>query len=219
MATLTPSPPATGWTAADLFERFGPIPLRRVRFDPEPGSATEDDVLDVHRREKRLCELVDGVLVEKTAGYQESYLAVLIARLIGNHAAAAGLGVVLGADSMARLAPGLIRIPDVSFIPWDPNGDRKIPKMPFVPGAPSLAVEVLSPSNTAREMARKLTDYFEAGVRVVWYVDPAKRTVEVFTSPDRPVVLREGDTLDGGEVLPGFAVPVAVLFADLGPTA
>src|SRR4051812_22962571 len=107
MATMTPSPPATGWTAADLFDRFGPIPLRRVRFDPEPGSATEEDVLEVHRREKRLCELVDGVLVEKTAGVQESYLALLIARRIGIYLDGTGLGIVLGADGMARLAPGL----------------------------------------------------------------------------------------------------------------
>jgi hypothetical protein len=64
------------WTVADLLNRFGPILLRRVRQDPAPGSATEQDVIDIHDKEKRLYELVDGVLVEKTMGIQESYLAV-----------------------------------------------------------------------------------------------------------------------------------------------
>ncbi len=215
MATLTPLPQATDWTAADLVESFGPIPLWRICQDPAPGTATEQDVIDIHGQEKRLFELVDGVLVEKTVGYQESYLAVLIARLLGNFVAEHGLGIVLGADGMTRLAPGLIRIPDVSFIPWERHPDRSVPALPFVPFAPDLAVEVLSPSNTAKEMDRKLKDYFASGVRLVWYVDPVQRTAEVLTAVDRSVVLREGDALDGGEVLPGFVLPLAVLFADL----
>lgn len=61
--------PAVGeWTAADLVERFGPIPLGRIRFHPPPGEATQRDVVEIHDREDRLCELVDGVLVEKTVG-------------------------------------------------------------------------------------------------------------------------------------------------------
>jgi len=80
-------------------------------------------------------------------------------------------------------------------------------------------VEVLSPSNTAKEMTRKLRDYFQSGVHIVWFVDPVKRTVEVFTAPERSVVLREIDTLDGGEVLPAFMLPLAQLFAEVGPSA
>lgn len=77
---------------------------------------------------------------------------------------------------------------------------------------PDWAVGVLSVSNTDREMARKLDDYFTAGVRLVWYIDPRARTVEVNTPPDRFVSLGEGDTLDGGDVLPGFALPLRELF-------
>jgi len=223
MTTLT-SPPApapvplsTDWTAADLVDRFGPMPLWRIRFDPPPGTATEADALAIWEREKRLCELVDGTLVEKTVGYQEAYLAVLIATLLMNFVRERSLGIVLGADGMAKLAPGLLRIPDVSFIPWERHPDRKVPKLPYVPFAPSLAVEVLSPSNTAKEMSRKLDDYFQTGVRLVWYVDPAKRTVEVFTALDHSTVLGADATLEGGEVLPGFTVPVARLFEELGP--
>jgi Uma2 family endonuclease len=74
-------------------------------------------------------------------------------------------------------------------------------------------VEVLSKGNTPTEMQRKLKDYFLAGVRLVWFVDPKRRTVEVFTAPDQSRVLREDQTLDGGDVLPGLALPLRQVFA------
>jgi Uma2 family endonuclease len=74
-------------------------------------------------------------------------------------------------------------------------------------------VEVLSEGNTSKEMARKLDEYFTAGVRVVWYVDLKKRTVRVYTSRDRSVLLHEKDTLDGGDVLPGFTLSIREWFA------
>src|SRR5947208_2190415 len=127
---------AADWTAADLLNRFGAIPLRRIRQDPPPGSATEQDVIDIHNWEKRLYELVDGVLVEKTMGVQESYVSVLLAGLLGQFAVRNGLGFVLGPDGMARLAPGLVRIPDVSFISWEQLPDRKVPRLPMLGFAP-----------------------------------------------------------------------------------
>ena len=110
----------------------------------------------------------------------------------------------------------MIRIPDVSFVgrTRSPSG---VSTDAFLNGAPDLAVEVLSPSNTAKEMEAKLRDYFAAGCRLVWYVDPASKTVRVFTSPADAVVLNEGDVLDGGDVLPGFAVPLAELFEGYMP--
>ena len=65
-----------GMTVADLLERFGPMPAKRIRTNPPPGTATEQDVMDIESQESRLCELVDGVLVEKTVGYYESHLAM-----------------------------------------------------------------------------------------------------------------------------------------------
>lgn len=214
MATIT-SQRATDWTAADLVELFGPMPLQRIRFEPPPGTATEQDVFDIHNRENRLFELVEGVLVEKTMGIQESYLAVLIARLIGNFVETADLGIVLGADGMARLAPGLVRIPDVSFVPWSRLPGKSVPNQPVLTLAPALAVEVLSPSNTAKEMERKLRDYFEAGVELVWFVDPRTRTAQVFLGPDRSTELNADGSLDGGNVVPGFSLPLRELFAKL----
>jgi Uma2 family endonuclease len=116
-----------------------------------------------------------------------------------------------------RLAPGLVRIPEVSFISWDRFPNRRLPDEPIPDLAPDLAVEVLSPSNTREEMRRKLHDYFTAGSRLVWFVDPAARTVTVYTSPDQSMVLRPDQTLDGGPVLPGFSLPLSQLFAELDP--
>src|SRR5947209_20136772 len=106
------------WTVADLLDRFGAIPHRRVRQDPPPGSASEQDVIDIHDREKRLYELVDGVLVEKTLGVQESYLAGLLGLLLGEFAGRHGLDFVLGSEGMARLGTARVRISDVSCTSW-----------------------------------------------------------------------------------------------------
>ncbi|MCY2964984.1 MAG: Uma2 family endonuclease [Planctomycetota bacterium] len=205
----------TEWTAADLVERFGPIRLHRIRSHPAPGTATEQDVIDIHDREDRLFELVDGVLVEKAMGTHESVLAVALSALLRDFVKSTKSGFVLGADGMARLAPGLIRIPDVSFVSWDQLPNKIIPAGPMLDFAPRLAVEILSASNTKREMDQKLVDYFEAGVELVWYVDPRARTVKVHSSPASFIVLDVGQTLAGGAVLPGFSVAVKDLFAEL----
>ena len=214
---VEPAPPEEDWTVSDLLDRFGPILLRRIRFSPLPGTATEADVAAAWEREKRLCELVDGTLVEKTMGIQEAYLAVLIGSLVREWVIAHDLGFVLGTDGMAKLAPGLIRIPDVSYISWDRFPSRRIPAIAFLPFGPDLAVEVLSPSNTATEMGRKLLDYFGSGVRLVWFVDPMTWTARSFTSPDVVTELSEADALVGGEVLPGLSILLRSLFAGLEP--
>ena len=161
-----------GLTAADLLERFGPMPDGRIRTDPPPGTATEQDVIDIEARESRLCELVDGVLVEKTVGYYESHLALLLGYFLTGFVRRHRLGVVTGEAGMMRLSAGLVRIPDVSFVSWSQLPGRRVPRVPIADLAPDLAVEVISPSNTTREMERKLQDYLAAGVRLVWYVYP-----------------------------------------------
>jgi Uma2 family endonuclease len=205
------------WDLVRLAERFGPIPAHRIRTSPPPGLATEDDVIEIHDRERRLCELVDGVLVEKTMGAYESMIAVEIARLIGNWVRPRKLGAVLGADGLLRLAPGLVRIPDVAFLSMAKFPQGRFPQGAIAPLAPDLAVEVLSTSNTKQEMDEKLEDYFTHGTRLVWYVEPVARTIEVFTGAAPPRTLTEADTLDGGEVLPGFQLSIRELFAELPP--
>src|SRR5947209_4944464 len=123
MSTLTAVPPPTRraaeLTIADLHQRFGPMRLNRLRFNPWPGTATEQDVLDIRARESRLYELIDGILLEKAMGFPESILAMAIGAALKVFANLHKSGAVLGADGMMRLAPGLVRIPDVSYIPWD----------------------------------------------------------------------------------------------------
>lgn len=204
-------------TLSDLARRFGSIPLHRVRLHPYP--ATEADVIELHDRENRLFELVDGVLVEKTMGYREGYVAMLIGTILQNFVAPRKLGVVAGTDGMMRLAPGLVRIPDVSFCRWEQFPNRKVPRTPIPDIHPDLAVEVLSQSNTDQEMDDKLEDYFDSGASLVWLVDPETRSALVFTSPSRESATRlvEGQSLDGGNVLPGLAIPLTDIFSELDP--
>jgi Uma2 family endonuclease len=202
-------------TLADLLVQLGGIAPARVRFRPLPGTATEKDVLDMQGREGRLCELVDGVLVEKGMGFLESYLAGALIEILRGFVKPRHLGLVTAPDGMVRLAPGLVRIPDVAFVSWARLPGRRVPREPIPDLSPDLAVEVLSESNTADEMARKRREYFAAGVRLVWQVAPLTRTVEVYTAPEQVTVLHEEDTLEGGAVLPGFALPLREFFAEL----
>jgi hypothetical protein len=96
MATATISTPPE--TVGELLERLGDIPAHRVRLTPAPGTATESDVLAIHTRERRLYELVDGVLVEKGTGYSESMLAVALGANLRGSVLPRNLGLVTGAD-------------------------------------------------------------------------------------------------------------------------
>lgn len=200
-------------TVASLSAIFGPMPLWRIRTSPPPGQASEADVLRVHTRKDRLCELIDGTLVEKTVGSEESELAIWIAVLLSNHIRPRKLGSVLGADGMIRLGAGVVRIPDVCFISVERLPGGKLPRKPILDVVPNLVVEVLSESNTAKEMKRKLREYFKAGVELVWHVDPVSRTVEVYSAPDKRTVLKGSQTLTGGRVLVGFKVTLKQLFS------
>jgi Uma2 family endonuclease len=202
-------------TLADLLDELGGVPLERIRLQPPPGTATEEHVLDVEARENRLCELVEGVLVEKAMGYVESILAMAIGSLLRQFVIPRNLGHVSGADGMMRLFPGLVRIPDVAFTAWNRFPEGKLPSEPIPDIAPDLAVEVLSRTNTPEEMDRKRREYFAAGVQLVWLVDPVLRAVAVFSSADEFVEFNEDETIDGGQVLHGFSLVLREVFAEL----
>jgi Uma2 family endonuclease len=208
-ATIAPTPIIR--TLADLRKRLGNIPLDRIRFQPPPGTATEKDVIEVERRENRSCELVDGTLVEKALGTKEGYLAWELGGLLKIYLVQNDIGVGLSADSMMRIAPSLVRIPDLSFVSWDKLPDRMLPEEPVAGLVPDLAVEILSEGNTPAEMKRKVGEYFDAGVRLVWLIDPKKRAARIYTAPHRSIAIREDQSLDGGDVLPGFTVSLAGL--------
>ena len=206
-------------TLADMLRDLGDIPAARIRLRPYPGTATEADVLTIHAEEGRLFELVDGVLVEKAMGFTASFLAIRLAILLDAFVRPRKLGLIVGADGMLKLSIGLIRIPDVSYISWDSIPDGKVPKEPIPMLAPTLAVEVLSESNTTAEMKRKRREYFKAGTSLMWIVDPKVRVVTAYTSYRKSATFTESDTLDGGDVLPGFKLSLYEYFAELDQQA
>lgn len=198
-------------TFEDLHDRLGRVPLGRIRLKPAPGTATEEDL---HTSGKPICELIDGVLVEKTMGTRESFLAMYIGGLLRSHVEPDDTGVVLGADGFIRIGEGLLRAPDVTFIPWSsfPNGEMPEDEA-YWSVAPALAVEVLSPGNTRAEIDRKIGELFSAGCKLAWVIDPAAKAAKVYTSAKRFKELDESGVLDGGKVMPGFKLPLADLFA------
>jgi Uma2 family endonuclease len=205
MTAAVPPPPVTRPrrfdNAAEWLRALGGIPLERIIFDPWPGTATEADLLRLVERDKRLCELIDGTLVEKPVGYWEALIAQNLATDLGAYVRGKGLGAVSGADSTLRMAStGRIRLPDLCFVSRDrlPKTREPVPTL-----APDLAVEVLSEGNTADEIAQKLREYFASGTRLVWIINPATRTVAIYHGPDDPTrVLGESASLDGELVIP-----------------
>jgi Uma2 family endonuclease len=214
-ATATIAPPPYE-TLADLLKQLGDLPPERIRLQPPPGTATEEDVIASKARFNCLCELVDGVLVEKAMGYYESHVAALLIGFLQVYLGEHDLGIVLAPDGMVRVELGAVRLPDVSFFSWDHFPNRLLPPGAILDRTPDLAVEILSPSNTKKEMARKRREYFAGGTRLLWEVDPNKRTVRVYTSPRRSKLLREHQTLDGGDVLPGFTLSIRRWFERAG---
>jgi Uma2 family endonuclease len=218
MATAPPFEIPNHWTVADMLARVGDVAPRRIPMSPPPGTATEDDLLDFLAQTGRKCELVDGVLVEKITGAPEALLAGYILHLFWQHLEVHDLGVVLAPDALLRILAQQVRVPDISFIRWERFPDRQIPREQIFAVAPNLAIEILSPGNTREEMARKLRDYFAAGVELVWYIDPQARNAWAYTAPEQGREIQETESLSAGSVLPGFELPLARLFAKLCPT-
>ncbi len=205
-------------TIREAQERVGDVPDHRILSFPAPGTATALDLLDPKITRGRGVELVDGILVEKPMGFREEYLASLIFRAISRYLDVHDIGAVVGSQGLIRFTLNLVRLPDLTFTRWDSvenTAEIEDPDSAFLELAPDLVVEVLSESNTPREMAIKLGEYATAGVKLVWYVDPEAKTVTVYPKGRERgrKVFGESDTLDGGKVLPGFALPVADIFA------
>jgi Uma2 family endonuclease len=203
----------------ELLRDLGGIHPRRVRMDPPPGTATLRDLVRLRKKDGRIYELVDRTLVAKPVAYTESNIALLIATALQNYLASNDLGMLTGEQGLMRLMPGLARGPDVAFVNWAQHPGRHAPREAVPAVYPDLAVEVLSRGNTRGEMARKRKEYFLAGTRLVWQVNPRTRTVEVYTAPDVFATLSESDSLDGGDVLPGFTLPVRAIFVNQPPAA
>ena len=160
-------------------------------------------------------ELVKGELVKMSpTGGKHGILTSRINSALAQYVEANASGETFGAETGFVLTtnPDTVRAPDAAFVSREriPPGD--FPEK-FWPGAPDLAVEVISPSDTLYEVEEKIEEYLEAGVKLVWIVNPKKRTVTIYQPNAQPQTLTEADTLDGREVVPGFQYSLARLFA------
>ena len=161
-------------------------------------------------------ELVHGELVDVgNSGMEHGYIASNLIIFLGGLVRSQKLGVICDSSTAFTMQTGNKRSPDVSFIAKERlQGVKRLPKGYFQ-GSPDLAVEILSPSNTVEEIHDKIVEFFENGTRLVWVIHPDERYVLVYHSPSPDRLLRLTDSLDGEDVVPGFSLAVAELFAEL----
>jgi len=154
-------------------------------------------------------ELDEGRLVcMPPSAFKSSQVAMRLLIRLGTFVDQHDLGIIAGEGGgvLLRRGPDTVRAPDISFIRKDRAVDTG---RGYFPGAPDLAVEVLSPSDRYAAVARKVSQYLSAGTRLVWVLDPYSRTAAVHR-PDREVIeLGEDGTLDGEDVIPGFRAALA----------
>ena len=180
---------------------------------PVPRAVTAEELFALPDDDCRR-ELVDGVIVSMSpAGAAHGVVSVRIGRLLDEHVSARGLGVCCGAETgfILRRNPDVVRAPDAAFIAAPRIPDTGVPAA-YWPFAPDLAVEVVSPSERRADVQVKVAEYFAAGARVVWVIEPASRTVHAHGAPGGPRVFGVDDTLTGGDLLPGFRCEVRRLF-------
>jgi Uma2 family endonuclease len=159
-------------------------------------------------------ELVKGELRKMSpSGSEHGAIIINISLLLAQYVRSKKLGVCFGAETGFKIAsdPDTVRAPDVAFIRRERIPQSGIPKK-FWPGAPDLAVEVLSPGDTRAEVDEKVEDWLRAGAQAVWVINPKQRGVSVYRPVTDVTRLSEGDELDGGEVVPGFRCEVAEIF-------
>ncbi len=158
-------------------------------------------------------ELDEGELITMApASEDHGFIEIELASRLHQFVKAHRLGRVYAGDTGFRLSDDTVRSPDVAFVRKDRVAELR--SQGFAKGAPDLAVEILSPSNSFRQMTRKVRQYFAAGCHTVWVVHPDRKEVEVFEATGSDCTLTAEDILEAPELLPGFSVPVAELFAE-----
>lgn len=158
-------------------------------------------------------ELVRGeVVMMSPAGNQHGRVTFNLALLLGNHVKSHQLGIMYTAETgfLIERDPDTVLAPDIAFICADRAPDAQLPG--YVPVAPDLAVEVISPHDRASEVAAKVQLWLHAGCRLVWVVDPQNQSVSAYESGGQVQLLDSQASLSGQDVIPGFAVAVSDVF-------
>ena len=177
---------------------------------------TADDLLNMTSDDHLKVELVEGVLVEMPpASAIHTIISALLVRLPGNFVADHQLeGYVTDAQGGYQLAeaPDTVRAPDAAYI-----SKARVPELTstYFKGAPDLAIKVISPNDKAMDLQEKIDGYLRGGSRLVWSVFYSKMHRVIVHTSVGSRTLHENDTLDGGDVLPGFSLPVREIFAAL----
>lgn len=196
-----------------LIQHPGPTQLET----PEEEKVWTDAEFMALNRDGHRYEIVNGELIDMgNSGAKHGYVCSVLMILLGGYVHIQKLGAMFDSSTAFKLKSGNKRSPDVSFMAKERlQGLDELPDG-FLEGAPDLAVEILSPSNTVEEIHNKLVEYFDNGSRLVWVINPKEKYVLVYRSsqePDR--LLKSIDTLDGEEIVPGFSLAIAELFQKL----
>lgn len=187
--------------------------LEDPAVQPEPKVWTDEAFMALPDDGNRY-EIVNGELVEMgNSGAKHGYIAIILSSALFTVVMAEKLGALFDSSTAFKMKNGNKRSPDIAFVAKERlQGLSDLPDG-FLEGAPDLAVEVLSPGNTVEEIHDKLVEYFENGTRLAWVIHPKESYVLVYRSaqePDR--LLKMSDCLEGEEIVPGFALPLAELF-------
>ena len=173
-----------------------------------------DAALMAFPKERGKFELIDGKLTRMSpANNDHGYIGLRIATALQNFAAPQRLGLVYDSSTGFRLDPDNVLSPDVSYAGREWVQKSKTVPGEFFRGVPELAIEVISPAERRGKIRLKVAKYFARGTRLVWLVYPAKRQVDIYAAPEQMITVIGGE-LDGGEVLPGFRLPLDEIFAE-----
>ncbi len=166
-------------------------------------------------REGHRYELVSGELVDMgNSGMEHGYVACILTIVLGGYIRTHKLGAICDSSTAFTLKSGNKRSPDFSFVAKHRLQGLSRPPRGFFQGSPDLAVEILSPGNTVKEIHDKIVEYFENETRLVWVIHPDEKYVLVYHSPEPDRFLRSGDVLEGEEVVPRFSMGISELFEE-----
>ncbi len=209
-------------TCADVLRRVGNVSPDRVLVERLSAPPTRRDLIREFEPTARMYELVDGILVEKLLHAGNAARFMQLMGPLGNHVFGGNAGMLVGGKTLLRLSPTLVRIPSLCLLLWESQDDPKAletSQSEFLDAVPDLIAEIVDERHTADELRIKREEYSAAGVKLLWYYDPKAKTMTVYPKGKLrgSKVLTEADTLDGGKVLPGFAVAVRDIFANTAP--
>ena len=183
-------------------------------MNPTTSLITADDLFN-HPKDGMRHELIKGELrTMPPAGFEHGAVGINLATPLDQHVKAHQLGVVVGAETgfVLERDPDTVRAPDIGFVSKKRIEQTGVPKKYF-PGAPDLAVEIVSPGDTMNEVDEKVEIWLASGAMMVWVVNPKRKTLTVYHAQQHPLILTVDDFLEGLDVVPGFRIPVREIFA------